>query len=520
VKDQIKKTRPAPCLAILGTGSDVGKSIIAAALCRIFADRGIRVAPFKSQNMSNNSGVTPEGLEMGRAQIVQAEAAGIAPHVDMNPILLKPTSDVGSQVVLLGEAVGNQTAMDYHQKKARLVATANAALDRLRARYDLVVMEGAGSCAEVNLMAHDIVNFPMARYADAPVILVGDIHRGGIFAQLVGTLDCLPDDFRRRVAGFIINRFRGDLRLFTDGVTWIEQKTGLPVFGVLPWYDHIRIDPEDSVVIERPRAVAVESGGKPTIAVIRLPHISNFSDFDPLMAVSGLKVHFVETPQDLSACAAVILPGSKNTRFDLEWLTSSGWQRRIAAYHAGGGQVTGICGGYQMMGRRVHDPDGLEGTPGVSQGLGLLPVDTVLQAPKTTTLTRFSWRGIDGAGYEIHMGQTRLQGGVPLLTISERNGSAVVDSDGCTTEDNRAIGTYLHGLFDTPAIIDGWLSIVGLSGVEAPATGGLDAKIEQYGLLAEHFVTYVDVEKIGNLIKVHPKDEYPQPKVQITNRSQ
>jgi dethiobiotin synthetase len=217
-KAKTKKPSPAPCLAVLGTGSDVGKSVIAAALCRIFADRGLRVAPYKAQNMSNNSGVTPEGLEMGRAQIVQAEAAGIAPHVDMNPILLKPTSDVGSQVVLLGEAIGNQTAMDYHQRKTRLVQTANAALDRLRDRYDLVVMEGAGSCAEVNLMAHDIVNFPMAAYADAPVILVGDIHRGGIFAQLVGTLECLPPHFKRRVAGFIINRFRGDLRLFTDGV--------------------------------------------------------------------------------------------------------------------------------------------------------------------------------------------------------------------------------------------------------------------------------------------------------------
>ncbi|WP_083456713.1 cobyric acid synthase [Desulfosarcina cetonica] len=227
-------TTKAPCIAVFGTGSDVGKSVIAAALCRIFADQGRRVAPYKAQNMSNNSGVTPEGLEMGRAQIVQAEAAGIAPHVDMNPILLKPTSDVGSQVVLLGEAIGNQTAMDYHQKKARLVATANAALDRLREAYDLVVLEGAGSCAEVNLMDHDIVNFPMAAYADAPVILVGDIHRGGIFAQLVGTLACLPESFRQRVAGFIINRFRGDLRLFADGVRWIEKKTGLPVFGVLP----------------------------------------------------------------------------------------------------------------------------------------------------------------------------------------------------------------------------------------------------------------------------------------------
>ncbi|BBO72292.1 cobyric acid synthase [Desulfosarcina alkanivorans] len=500
-----KNTSPAPCLAVLGTGSDVGKSVIAAALCRIFADRGLRVAPYKAQNMSNNSGVTPEGLEMGRAQIVQAEAAGIAPHVDMNPILLKPTSDVGSQVVLLGEAIGNQTAMDYHRKKVRLVRTANAALDRLRDRTDLVVMEGAGSCAEVNLMAHDIVNLPMADYADAPVILVGDIHRGGIFAQLVGTLECLPPHFRARVAGFIINRFRGDLRLFADGVQWIEEKTGLPVFGVVPWYDHIRIDPEDSVVIERPAAVSAPTDGMPAVAVIRTPHISNFTDFDPLKGVAGMSVHFLETPQDLAAFAAVILPGSKNTRFDLEWLNTSGWQSRIAAYRAGGGHITGICGGYQMMGLRVHDPDGLEGAPGTTDGLGLLPVETVLRAPKTTTVSRFSWDGIRGSGYEIHMGHTRLQGGRPLLTVTERNGIPVDDADGCTADHGRTIGSYMHGLFDTPALITRWLTEAGLTGMDVPADGGLEAKRQQYALLAEHVRQHVDVDRISELLKIENK---------------
>ena len=503
MKDNPNHTPKAPCLAVLGTGSDVGKSVIAAALCRIFADRGLRVAPYKAQNMSNNSGVTPEGLEMGRAQIVQAEAAGIAPHVDMNPILLKPTSDVGSQVVLLGESIGNQTAMDYHQKKGRLVKTANEALDRLRSTTDLVVMEGAGSCAEVNLMDHDIVNLPMAEYADAPVILVGDIHRGGIFAQLVGTLDCLPRHFRDRIAGFIINRFRGDIRLFTEGVQWIEQKTGLPVFGVLPWYDHIRIDPEDSVVIEQPRTVTVDTDGKPAVAVIRIPHISNFTDFDPLQALTGLTVHFVETPQDLAPFSAVILPGSKNTRFDLEWLNTSDWKTRIADYLAGGGHITGICGGYQMMGVRVHDPDGLEGTPGTTDGLGLLPVKTVLQAPKTTTLSRFSWDGIQGTGYEIHMGQTRLLGGRPLLSLHERNGTAANDDDGCVADNGRAIGTYMHGLFDTPALITRWLAAVELSGIDVPATGGLDAKMQQYALLADHVRRHVDIQRIGTLVGIN-----------------
>ncbi|BBO74476.1 cobyric acid synthase [Desulfosarcina widdelii] len=492
----------APCLAVFGTGSDVGKSVIGAALCRVFADRGVRVAPYKAQNMSNNSGVTPEGLEMGRAQIVQAEAAGIAPHVDMNPILLKPTSDVGSQVVLLGEAIGNQTAMAYHREKTRLVQAANAALDRLRRRYDLIVMEGAGSCAEVNLMDHDIVNFSVAEHADAPVILVGDIHRGGIFAQLVGTLECLPRNYRDRVAGFIVNRFRGDQRLFADGVSWIEEKTGRPVFGVLPWYDHIRIDPEDSVVIERPRSVSPDRDGKPAVAVIRIPHISNFSDFDPLADINGLQLHFLETPQDLSAFAAVILPGSKNTRFDLNWLKTSGWQSRLDAFYAEGGHVTGICGGYQMMGTRVHDPDGLEGPPGETPGLGLLPVETVLQAPKTTTLTRFSWDGIEGTGYEIHMGQTRRQKGRDLLCIAERNGKAVDDADGCLTDDRRAMGTYVHGLFDTPDLIRRWLEAVGLKGIDVPATGGLAAKQEQYTLLAEHFRRHIDVDRIAALMGI------------------
>ncbi|MBC2711264.1 MAG: cobyric acid synthase, partial [Desulfosarcina sp.] len=439
----------------------------------------------------------------GRAQIVQAEAAGIAPHVDMNPILLKPTSDVGSQVVLLGEVIGNQTAMDYHQKKARLVQTANDALDRLRSKYDLVVMEGAGSCAEVNLMAHDIVNFPMAQYADAPVILVGDIHRGGIFAQLVGTLECLPRHFRDRVAGFIINRFRGDLRLFEDGVQWIEQKTGLPIFGVLPWYNHIRIDPEDSVVIEQPRTVTADTDGKPAVAVIRIPHISNFTDFDPLRGVTGITVHFVETPQDLAAFSAVILPGSKNTRFDLEWLKTSGWESRIIDYKTGGGHITGICGGYQMMGIRIHDPDGLEGEPGTSDGLDLLPLETVLRAPKTTSLSRFSWDGIQGPGYEIHMGQTRLQGGNSLLMVHERNGNAVNDTDGCVAENGHAIGTYMHGLFDTPALITRWLAAVGLSGIDVPAAGGLAAKMEQYALLADHVRCHVDMDRIGKLVDMN-----------------
>jgi adenosylcobyric acid synthase len=492
----VNKSEKAPCIAVFGTGSDVGKSIVTTALCRLFANRGIRVAPYKAQNMSNNSGVTPEGLEMGRAQIVQAEAARISPHVDMNPILLKPTSDIGSQVVLLGKALENSTASEYHTKKERLFFTAGAALDRLRYEYDLVVMEGAGSCAEVNLMPHDIVNFRMAEYADAPVVLVADIHRGGVFAQIVGTLNCLEKTYRDRIKGFIVNRFRGDISLFEDGIQWIEQKTGKKVFGVLPWYNHIRIDPEDSVVIENPQKVYTGNTGLPAVAVIRIPHISNFTDFDPLIALDGLDLFFLEQVQALTSFKAVILPGSKNTCFDLQWIKSSGWLEKLSDYVAKGGHVLGICGGYQMLGNYVHDPEGLEGPPGITPGLDLLPVETILKAPKTTTLTRFSRQDVQGTGYEIHMGQTKRHGGDPLFTVVERNRIACEDADGCVSTDNKIMGTYIHGLFENPTVTRLWLNTIGLPDIETAALEGLEAKDREYDLLAEYFETHIDVKAI------------------------
>jgi len=481
---------------VLGTGSDVGKSIIVTALCRLFADKGLRTVPYKAQNMSNNSGVTPEGLEMGRAQIVQAEAARVAPHVDMNPVLLKPTSDVGSQVVLLGKAVENSTAVEYHKKKESLFDTACDALDRLRARSELVVMEGAGSCAEVNLMPTDIVNFRIAEYAQAPVILVADIHRGGVFAQLVGTLECIPPACRDRIKGFIINRFRGDIRLFEDGVRWIEAKTGKPVLGVLPWYSHITIEAEDSVVIENPSQAGGDRVTDPAIAVIRIPHISNFTDFDPLTTINGLQVHFIEKVQSLSAFRAVILPGSKNTRYDLNWMHRTGWTRQLQDFHDRGGHILGICGGYQMMGAAVHDPHGLEGGPGTTQGLSLLSADTVLKAPKTTTCACFSWNGIQGRGYEIHMGETICRGGSPLFSIHERNGETVHVSDGCTSSDGRAMGTYIHGLFDTPEVTRRWLDSIGIQNLNVSQQHGPAARNAQYDLLAAHVEKHIDVRRI------------------------
>ncbi|MFH1983612.1 MAG: cobyric acid synthase [Pseudomonadota bacterium] len=489
---------PAPCIAVLGTGSDVGKSVVATAICRVLADAGLTVAPYKAQNMSNNSGVTPEGLEMGRAQIVQAEAAGITPHVDMNPILLKPTSDVGAQVVLMGSVWGNQSARDYHTRKETLFAAAAGALDRLRARTDAVVMEGAGSCAEVNLMANDIVNFRMATYADAPVILVADIHRGGVFAQIVGTLACLPPAERDRVAGIVINRFRGDLSLFDDGVAWIAERTGKPVLGVLPWFADFAIEAEDSVVIEAPDRALGDPAAQPTIGVIRIPHISNFTDVQALKQVDGLAVHFLERPRNLAAYAAILMPGSKNTRYDLQWLHDTGWHREIRRYAAGGGHVLGICGGYQMMGVRVLDPQGLEGAPGETEGLGLLPVETVLKAPKTTTRTRFSWNGAHGEGYEIHMGETSPIGeAAPLFLVSDRNGALCERTDGCISDSGNVLGTYIHGMLDSGPVLGRWLESLALAGpVRIADDCGLAAREAAYRKLADHFRVHVDTAPI------------------------
>jgi len=497
-----KHNTKAPCIAVLGTGSEVGKSVITTALCRIFSTRGIRVAPFKAQNMSNNSGVTPEGLEMGRAQIAQAEAARIPPHVDMNPVLLKPTAEIGSQVVLLGSAIETGQTGATHGDNERLFKEGCDALDRLRQEYELIILEGAGSCAEVNLMSHDIVNFRMAAYADAPILLVADIDRGGVFAQIIGTLACLKQNQRAQVSGFIINRFRGDIHLFKDGVRWIEEKTHKPVFGVLPWYSHIQIEPEDSVVIENPKKVKVNNSQNPAVAVIRLPHISNFTDFDPLLALNHLDVYFLEKIQPLTAFKAVILPGSKNTRFDLNWIQTSGWAKALSGYVNTGGHVLGICGGYQMMGKTVHDPTGLEGQPGASEGLGLLPIETVLKAPKTTTLTTFFWNGHMGAGYEIHMGQTTRAGGTPLFKITERNHKPCRDEEGCISGAAEIMGTYIHGLFDNPAILRSWLEHIGLDGVDIPDIDGIEARNRQYDLLADHFEKNVDVESIIKLVAV------------------
>ncbi len=488
--------RNASCIAVLGTGSDVGKSIVTTALCRIFSNRGLHVAPFKAQNMSNNSGVTPEGLEMGRAQIVQAEAARVAPHVDMNPVLLKPVSDVGSQVVLNGEVWCDASAKSYYRRNKQLFTECCHALDRLRKSYEVVVMEGAGSCAEVNLMQTDIVNLRMAAYAAAPVILVADIDRGGVFAQVVGTLACMSAEQQSQIMGVVINRFRGDIDLFKDGVKWIEQKTGKPVFGVLPWFDHFSIEAEDAVVIQKPRPYIPACNGLPALAVIKLPHISNFTDFEPLAQLNTLHLAYLEKRQPLDGFKAVILPGTKSTCSDLDWLHRTGWATALQHYAQSGGHVLGICGGFQMLGSVVHDPDGVDGKTGSTQGLGLLPVETILKAPKTTTVTQFLWEGIRGRGYEIHMGRSRSNDGAGLFAVERRNGRPCDDYDGCSDPSGRILGTYMHGLFDTPQITRRWFETIGLGALPIDELHGPDTRDAAYELLAEHASRHIDVDAI------------------------
>jgi adenosylcobyric acid synthase len=477
-------------IAFLGTGSDVGKSIVAAAYCRSLRDKGIKVAPFKAQNMSNNSGITPEGLEIGRAQIVQAEAAGIAPHVDMNPILLKPTSEKGSQVVLNGLVHDNQSAMDYHKTKDFYFQKACEAFDRLKSRYECIILEGAGSCAEVNLMKSDIVNFRMAEYAKADVILVADIHRGGVFAQILGTLACLPEKYRDMIKGFIINRFRGDPELFKDGIKWIEQKTNKKVFGIMPWYSHFRIDAEDSVEIENTIPISKLNKKKPALGIIKLPHISNFTDIHSLSAIKELQTAFVDTPADLSVFKALIIPGTKNTRSDMEWLIKSKIADKIKEYANSGGHILGICGGFQILGKDIKDPQGHEGRPGAIKGLSLLNVSTKIISPKITTITLFSWGKAKGQGYEIHMGNTKIISGSPLFEIHKRNNQNIGkpdNLDGCKSKNNKIMGTYIHGLFDSKQILLKWIRQIGINEMDLKNISTNSDKENNYKLLKEHF---------------------------------
>ena len=436
----MKKTR---CIMVQGTMSGAGKSLLCAALCRIFHQDGLRCAPFKSQNMALNSYVTRDGLEMGRAQVVQAMAAGVEPDVRMNPILLKPCSDVGSQVIVNGEVRGQMPARDYFRYKKQLVPEILAAYHSLAEENDVIVIEGAGSPAEINLKADDIVNMGLARLVDAPVLLAGDIDRGGVFAQLYGTVALLEPEERARVKGLIINKFRGDVEILRPGLAPLEEKTGVPVIGVVP-YVRTEIDDEDSLA---PSLGRTEAHKPLDAAVIRLPRISNFTDFSPLEQHPLLGVRYVSGPQTLGRPDVVILPGTKSTLDDLVWLRENGLEAAILKLAAAGVPVMGICGGYQMLGRTLSDPEGTEGgVPGaVVRGLGLLPVDTVFCAQKTRT--RVEARALAGPfagarleGYEIHMGKTQVDG-EPFCRLEDGR------AEGCAA--GHVYGTYLHGLFDT-----------------------------------------------------------------------
>ena len=496
--------KPARCLAVLGTGSDVGKSIVVTALCRIFSNRGLRVAPFKAQNMSNNSYVTVAGGEIGRAQVVQAEAARATPHTDMNPVLLKPCCDTGAQVVVHGRARGTSQAREYFADTTDLFAEARAALDRLRRQFDLVVLEGAGSCAEVNLRARDFVNFRMAHACDAPVLLVADIDRGGVFAQIIGTLTVLPPEDRTRVKGIVINRFRGDAALFEDGIAYLRQRTGLPVLGLIPFFYHIEIDSEDGMPLE----VRIDPPDGPdfekvNIAVLRLPHISNFTDFDPLSREPSVNLHYLTRPRVLDGYDLLLLPGSKNVRADLQWLRARRWEAPIRAFVAAGGRIGGICGGYQMLGETILDPHAVEGKAGQTDGLGLLPVTTTLTEEKVLTRTQGAWRGNGQTveGYEIHMGLTKRPATLEPLIDTEGDGPA----EGTRSEDGRIWGTYLHGLFDATPFRQAFLAdLAPTRYAPGPSDSGQTLgtfKDRQYDLLATHFETHLDVATLMQIVE-------------------
>lgn len=494
-------------LMLLGTHSSVGKSLLVTAFCRILARRGVRVAPFKAQNMSNNAGVTPEGGEMGRAQLVQAEAAGIHPHTDMNPVLLKPEGNRRSQVVLNGQVAGYIEAGNWLQVKKRLWDDVTAAYDRLASRYDAIVLEGAGSPAEINLKAGDIVNLRMARHAGAPCLLVGDIDRGGVFAALAGTMLLLEPEERAQIRGFLINKFRGDPALLGDGLSMLQEKAfGVPTLGVIPYVSNLLIADEDAVALERPRQALAPIIGQLDVALIHLPHVSNFDEFDALDAEPGVCLRYVQRAEDLGQPVAILLPGTKVTLSDLAWLRNRGLDRAILAAHEQGAHVVGICGGYQLLGEWLADPQGIEGPPGrKAPGLGLLPISTDFTAEKQTyrsclrLLAGDTCAGETVKGYEIHSGESRRRDGTrPLGEIVERSGRAVCIPDGAVAEDGRTWGTYLHGIFENDGFRHGWLRQLGWGGEVISTTALRQA---EYDRLANAVETVIDWEAIDRLFE-------------------
>ncbi len=484
-----------------GTASSVGKSLLVTGLGRLYARRGVRVVPFKAQNMSNNAGVTPDGGEIGRAQFSQAEACGVSPHVDMNPILLKPEADSRSQVVVLGKPWATLAAGSYERRKTELWEVVTGALDRLRRRADLVILEGAGSPVELNLKRGDLVNMAVARYAQSPVLLVGDIDKGGIFAQLLGTLWLLEPEERSLVRGLIVNKFRGDRALFADGVRILEARSGVPVLGVVPWLPDHGIAEEDAVALERgERQPKGDSGVE--IAVVAFPRIANFDDFDPLRMEPGVHVRYVRSVHELGRPHAVILPGTKHTLADLAWLRGTGLADAVTMLADQGGVVVGICGGYQMLGQSIRDPHGVEGG-GQADGLKLLPTYVTFQRRKETWQVRarpcghLPWldTSVELAGYEIHMGRADTPS--PLFELHRPNGE--VAQDGAATSDGRVWGTHLHGLFHNDAFRWAWLRSLGWQ-PSAEGKSAIARRMAAYDRLADALEAALDIRWLDEMI--------------------
>ncbi|MHC4321758.1 MAG: cobyric acid synthase, partial [Planctomycetota bacterium] len=451
----------AKAIMVQGTGSDVGKSVLVCALCRIFRQEGLKVAPFKAQNMSNNSYVTAQGREMGRAQVAQAEAAGILPEAEMNPILLKPSGNNGSQIITMGRPLRHMTAHEYYENKDSMLDIAKEAYETLSNEYDIIVIEGAGSPAEINIKDNDIVNMKIAEIADAPVILVTDIERGGSFAWIVGTLELLDSDERDRVMGVIINKFRGDMEILESGIDMLEERIKKPVLGVLPYFTDIDVDDEDSVSLDRKNRESEASESQIDIVIIRLPRISNFTDFDILKREKNICVRFVEDARSIGNPNLIIIPGTKNTIGDLEHIKEHGIADAVINLTNSGTMVIGICGGYQMLGKVIRDPESAESKTSEIGGLGLIDVSTLFKIQKSThqVKARFHDRSQDIfkslnsnseiTGYEIHMGETELLNGTaPFLKIIERSDQEVCMDDGAVSSDGNVIGSYLHGIFD------------------------------------------------------------------------
>ncbi len=445
------KKRAKPVM-VQGTSSHVGKSLLTAALCRIFNSRGFSVAPFKAQNMALNSSVASDGGEIGRAQAFQAEAAGVSPTVDMNPILLKPSNDSLSQVIIHGKVFGVMSAREYHGFKKEAKRFVLESYLRLAGEYDIVVIEGAGSPAEVNLRENDIANMGIAEMAESPVLMVGDIDRGGVFASIVGTMELLTEKERERVKGFIINKFRGDIGLLTPGLEFLTKRTGRPILGVVPYMRDIRLPDEDGVSLDGSSARAF-SEDKIRIAVIRLPRISNFTDFDPFKCDPSVELNFIERPEGIYDSDMVVIPGTKNTIDDLSWLKGQGFTEALKRFHLENrGTIIGICGGFQMLGRIIKDPFSVESDKKVIEGLSFLDTETILRKKKNTFRVTAGAKFIGNEvfnieGYEIHMGET-TGGSRPFSKITERNKKPVEVSDGGVSEDARVWGTYIHGIFD------------------------------------------------------------------------